>query len=246
MRPKKLKRNRLSCIHAVKASFLIFFMLYLWCSQVMAVAVVQDMDLDGEADFIFHSGVAMNGTILVESDNNEDGIMDQFYYVKNGMNIRIETDSDFDNKIDGRVYYSEGKVICQEKINKDGLVYEITDFDEDENWVRRRIDSNGDGNINQVIHYNDGKPVSYTDDTDNDKKVNVWQDYINNKPYMQMSDTDGDNILDYMTRFDSEGQLFSRSLDSDKNGFMDTFRLYEAGELKEEKETGTLTAGMIP
>ena len=53
---------------------------------------------------------------VVEIDRNHDGVPDRFeYYNPDGSVDRIETDTNFDGKIDEWVYYKNGVVVRAEK-----------------------------------------------------------------------------------------------------------------------------------
>ena len=58
--------------------------------------------------------------------------------------------------------------------DKDGKIDQVAFFDKEGRPVRLEIDSNGDGAMDRVQHYSDGKVVKIERDTDHDKRMDTW------------------------------------------------------------------------
>ena len=77
-----------------------------------------DRNFDGFVDY----NVRINGSgakLSEELDFNYDGHMDDFYFYKNGVLIRQEIDSNFDRKIDIWIYIYKGVYIERIETDKD-------------------------------------------------------------------------------------------------------------------------------
>jgi hypothetical protein len=89
-----------------------------------------DRDKDGNVDHrIFNDNKGRR--VYEEMDYNYDGMMDDFYYYKEGQLDREEIDSDFNGKVDSWIYLYQGKYIKRIEQDKDGdgKPDAITDYD---------------------------------------------------------------------------------------------------------------------
>ena len=86
-----------------------------------------DENNDGFTDYVLYY-TSKGEKVAEELDFNHDGIMDDFYFYKNGVLKLRQIDSNFDDKIDIWVYVSEGVYI--RKYEKD------TDFDGEIDYIK--------------------------------------------------------------------------------------------------------------
>ncbi len=200
-----------------------------------------DRNKDGEPDLIRHvmiideSGSRPPVTYMVEEDTNSDTRMDTFTYRPDGRLVKIEKDSDFNRKIDTKIYFFKDQVVRKERYDKKGQLTMVVDYDDEGYPSQQRVDTNGDGRFNLVISFIDGKRSTSTEDTNNDGKVDLWERYENDKLVEKTWDENGDGLPDSITWFDAEGRPLIRSLDKNGDGVMDTFQSYVKGKLSEER-----------
>ncbi len=79
----------------------------------------QDRNGDGKVDYtaVQYARCTM---VSEEFDFNYDGVMDDFYYYKDGVFVREEIDSDFNGKIDIWIYLADGKYVERWERDTDG------------------------------------------------------------------------------------------------------------------------------
>lgn len=95
------------------------------------VIISRDTNFDGKVDSKLEMD-AKSLSIYEESDFDLDGAMDNFYYYENGIIIRQEVDSNYDNKIDVWVHIvNEGKTISryEKDLDYDGVIDKVKDFE---------------------------------------------------------------------------------------------------------------------
>lgn len=200
--------------------------------NVNAATILHSTENGGEIDRIYHRKNKLD--YIIEADFNSDTEMEQYVFKPKGRLVRRERDFDFDNIIDTKLYYVDEQLIREEHFTHDGQLFVVIDYDDLGQPSKKMSDTNGDGRFNLVFNLIDGEVSGSIRDTDSDGHPNVWEIYENNMMVEQRVDTDGDHILDFITRFDPEELPFSMSLDNDKDGFMETYRTYDKGELSEE------------
>jgi len=115
----------------------------------------------------------------VKMDRNYDGVIDRTeVYDPKGIIIRVETDTNGDQKIDEWVYYEAGVPVKGEKdINADGKPDTVIVYDLKGIVIRTEADSNGDGKIDEWVYYEAGKPVKAEKDINKDGKPDTWINY---------------------------------------------------------------------
>ncbi|MCK5323627.1 MAG: hypothetical protein KAJ45_05750, partial [Desulfobulbaceae bacterium] len=201
--------------------------------------VEKDIDGDGKIDQIVFFDV--KGKIeRLEIDSNKDGLMDRFQYYRSETLVRIERDTDLNQRIDCRDFFDKGKRTRQERISESNKVYRITLFDENEQPFLMKKDSSDNGNFDTLYYFKEGNLVSSTRDTDENGKVNVWQKYKDNKPVEQKVDNDEDGRFERIVLYDTEGLPKRSSHDIDKDGKFETFRFYQKGELVKQQKDADL------
>jgi len=106
--------------------------------------IEKDTNGDGKPDEI--AVLDDGGKILrLELDTNRDGVMDRFQVYQDEKLVRIESDSDFDGRVDCTDFFEKGKRRRQERLGKSGKVCQITHFDEQERPASMKKDTTGNG-----------------------------------------------------------------------------------------------------
>lgn len=108
----------------------------IWVKEIpnKGVIVSSDTNYDGDIDSKLTINES-NITIFEETDYNLDGVMDNFYYYKDGVVIRQEVDSNYDNKIDIWVYVSNGGTAVskyEKDTDFDGVIDKVKEFEVEE------------------------------------------------------------------------------------------------------------------
>jgi hypothetical protein len=95
-------------------------------------SIETDRDFDGEVEY-FLKFDKEGDKIYEELDFNNDGLMDDYYFYKNGALKRREIDSNYDQKIDIWVYIVEGAYIekYERDTDYDGTVDVVEDYGEE-------------------------------------------------------------------------------------------------------------------
>jgi len=95
-----------------------------------AVFTETDSDGDGRIDYSVYF-LKTGQKEHEEFDYNKDSVMDDFLYYVEGLLSREEIDSNYDGKIDIRVFLSEGKYIkrYERDLDGDGVADVIKDYD---------------------------------------------------------------------------------------------------------------------
>lgn len=98
------------------------------------VIISSDTNFDGEVDSKLTIN-EFNISIFEETDYNLDGIMDNFYYYEDGVVVRQEVDSNYDNKIDVWVYVANGGTAIskyEKDTDYDGIVDKVKEYEVEE------------------------------------------------------------------------------------------------------------------
>lgn len=98
------------------------------------VIISSDTNFDGNVDSILAIDKA-NISLYEQTDYNLDGVMDNFYYYEDGVIVRQEVDSNYDNKIDVWVYIINGGTTIakyEKDTDFDGVIDKVKVFEEEE------------------------------------------------------------------------------------------------------------------
>ena len=196
----------------------------------------RDTNGDGKIDQIAHLD-GRGGIIKLEIDSNADGLMDRFQFYEKEKVIRMERDSDHNGKTDSWDYFENEKRVKHERRSEDtGQVERRILFDGEERPLKIEKDSTGDGDLDTVHHFKQGKLAYTTKDTDGDGRANLHQAYRDEKPLERKIDGDGDGRWDRLTLYDEEGLARESRHDLDADGWMEVSRFYRKGSLVEQKK----------
>ncbi|MEM5948818.1 hypothetical protein WKV44_09730 [Spirochaetia bacterium 38H-sp] len=116
-------------------------------------------------------------------DENNDGIVDQWFEIGEKETFWFVADQDYDGGVDYRAQMNEdGRKIYEEiDFNKDGEMDDFY-FYEKGMLVREEIDSNFDGVVDIWIFMDEGVYIMrYEQDTNFDGKVDYIKDYSKNE-----------------------------------------------------------------
>ena len=197
--------------------------------------IKEDTDKDGRIDRIAHLDPTGN-LVKLEADRDGDGRMDTFQYYEKGVLMRVEKDSDADGNVDEKDILEKGKRTLHEKLDTLGRPVGAIRFDEQERPLRWERDTTGDGRFDTIHHYENGALTLVTKDTTGGGKANFWQKFKDEKPVEQKADRDGDGRLEQVVYYDQEGAVARTLNDTDKDGFMETLRLYVNGEISRQEK----------
>lgn len=108
-------------------------------------------------------------------------------------------------------------------LNYDGKVDQITYYNDQGQIEREEIDRNFDGQFDWTDHYQDNVRVMSEVDSDGDGKMDVFSYYEGSPPRITRKerDTNGDNLIDVWERFDDKGVVTRTGRDIDGDGKMD-------------------------
>lgn len=192
--------------------------------------VKEDSDSDGKIDRIAHLNLG-GELVFLEADTNRDHKMDTFQYYKHGVVVRLERDTDGDGQIDEVDILENGKRAACKRFNSKAQVVSLIKYDDQERPLEWRRDTTGDGLIDTVYNYLEGKLQLVALDTVGDGQMNIWQRFQDDKPYEQTSDLNGDGRINQMLKYDSQGCPVESWHDFDDDSEMETRRLYQNGEI---------------
>jgi hypothetical protein len=112
-------------------------------------------------------------------------------------------------------------------------------FREGGRLVREVIDTNGDGQPDRAVFYDDaGQIARIEDDTNHDGKPDAWEEQKAGQVVRRRADTNGDGSLDSWSFFE-HGEIARQERDTDGDGFRDRLDLYAQGKLQREEEDAT-------
>jgi antitoxin component YwqK of YwqJK toxin-antitoxin module len=139
-------------------------------------------------------------------DKKADVVM---LFYPSGRPKQVESDTDFDGKIDRWQYYSQNGVVEKEGYSRKGGTQPDTwqYFDTKGNLTRREIDENGDGLVDRTENFQNGRVAAVGVDSDGDGKIERWQTWIGGRLVSEELDTDGDGISDRRLRYGPGGRL---------------------------------------
>ncbi|MCL2792844.1 MAG: hypothetical protein FWD87_07110 [Spirochaetaceae bacterium] len=85
--------------------------------------VEADNNFDGVIDYFLETDASGN-KIFESIDSNFNGVMDTFFYYENGVLVRKEIDSNSDGQIDMWIYIEEGVYVVriERSTNNDGVI----------------------------------------------------------------------------------------------------------------------------
>lgn len=108
-------------------------------------------------------------------------------------------------------------------LDYDGKIDQITYFTDTGELERTEIDRNFDGQFDWTDHYQDGVRVMSEVDSDGDGKMDVFSYYEGTPPRITRKerDTDGNSLIDVWERFDENGVVTRTGRDIDGDGKMD-------------------------
>jgi hypothetical protein len=139
-------------------------------------------------------------------DKKADVVM---LFFPNGKVRQVESDSDFDGKVDRWQYYSDNGVAEKEGYSRKGTATPDTwqYFDAKGNITRREIDENGDGKVDRTENFQKGRVAAVGVDSDGDGRIERWQTWAAGRVVSEELDTDGDGIGDRRLRYGANGRL---------------------------------------
>jgi antitoxin component YwqK of YwqJK toxin-antitoxin module len=115
----------------------------------------------------------------------------------------------------------------------------VLEYDENEQVVLKKSDTDGDGVHDESIHYRDGVPTRSESDTDGDRKLDLWITFDpRGRPLLEERDTNGDGKPDTFETYEQiAGKPSLKQRDEDKNGdgTIDVKSVYENGKLKQRE-----------
>ncbi|MCM2285902.1 MAG: hypothetical protein NDI81_14045 [Desulfobacula sp.] len=221
--------------------------------------VEKDLDNDGRPDQVLTYNDA--GVILkVESDKDQDGFFESLQHYQEGKLVRIERDTDNDQKTDCIDYIENEKRTRQEKFDARGNLIQVSLFDGAEQITLMKKDTTGDRKFDTLYHFKAGVLSSSTKDTDANEKPNVFCAYKNQMPTEQRVDDNEDGIMDKVLVFNTAGELeklykdpyakeryritvsfekgeiISQERDRNEDGKPDDITLFKKGTASEQKK----------
>ena len=110
--------------------------------------LLHNTEIGGEIDRIHHR--KNNEDHIIETDFSWDTEMDEYVFIPEGRLVRIEKDTDSDNKIDVKQYFADFQIIREEQFNDKGQLLAVIDYDDEGQPLRKRADSNEDGRFDIV------------------------------------------------------------------------------------------------
>jgi antitoxin component YwqK of YwqJK toxin-antitoxin module len=156
----------------------------------------------------FYDGGGKLTRLLYDQNGDKKADVVMLFY-PSGKPRQVETDSDFDGKIDRWQYYSETGVAEKEGYSRKGGIQPDTwqYFDANGNLTRREIDENADGKVDRTENFQNGRVASVGVDSDGDGKIERWQTWVGGRVVSEELDTDGDGIGDRRLRYGANGHL---------------------------------------
>ena len=213
--------------------FVGFIAVYLWiCSSVTASeggrVKKRDTNADGVIDQVAefdHQGVM----VLLEIDDNGDGLMDTFQYYVGGEMVRLEKNLDTAPGVDLRDYFKNGKKIRQECLDDKGHIFQEIYLDAAGRPIEIREDTTTDQLMDTVYTIEEEQITRITRDENDDGATNVVELYRNGKLVETRRDANGDGKVEEQLLFNEEGILDRRHLDTDQDGDLDMLEIFRSG-----------------
>jgi antitoxin component YwqK of YwqJK toxin-antitoxin module len=156
----------------------------------------------------FYDGGGKLTRLLYDQNGDKKADVVMLFY-PNGKPRQVETDADFDGKIDRWQYYSEKGVAEKEGYSRAGAAKPDTwqYFDASGSIIRREIDDNGDGKVDRTENFQNGRVAAVGVDSDGDGRIERWQTWAAGRVVSEELDTDGDGIGDRRLRYGANGRL---------------------------------------
>ena len=210
--------------------FLIAFILGICLPQPASARVVkQDADDDGVIDRIGHYD-SSNRLVLLEVDNDGDGVFEVQQKYDKGKLWRLLKDTDGDKYFDRIDYYNKGVLVKQQQYRSDKTLEQIVFIDSSGKPKEFRKDTDGDGEIDYIRYLEHGVPVSATSDDDHDGRMETIIFYKKGKLHKVERDSSGDGTVDYRERYD-DGVRVGSEHDQNGDGRIDTWQKYKDGDV---------------
>jgi len=195
----------------------------------------RDTNHDNVIDQIAY--VDSNGDLIrLENDKDADGHMESVQYYENGNLIRTEKDTNGDRTLDIRNNFAKGCRISQEKMDSNGHVLHVLLFDENEKILEIKKDTDQNGSFDRLFYYTSGVLSSSTSDETGDGNVNVWQTFENDQVICKKTDKNGDGLPEEESFYNQKQELEKSLHDLDVDGYLETRREYNGGQLVMEKK----------
>ncbi|MFP4040305.1 MAG: hypothetical protein ACLFS7_07155 [Desulfosudaceae bacterium] len=198
--------------------------------------VKQDTTDDGRVDQIVYFDP--RGKIeLVEIDSNNDGVMDRYQYYQQETLARVERDTDHDGNLDCQDYFKKGKRVRQKRLNPDGNVDQVIEFNDSEQPQMMKKDTTGSGTFDTFYDFTDGKLASVRRDSNENGVINVRTTYADDKPVKRTVDEDENGRPEQIIFYNAEGMPEKSRHDLTADGRLETTRFYESGQIaRQEKD----------
>lgn len=142
--------------------------------------------------------------------------------------VIVEVDLDADDQPDVYNYYDivgeeNTRVLLRKEVdlNRDGRIDVWTFFTKTGEVEREEMDSDFDGSVDWIDHYQGGKRVKTDVDTSHDGQFDLFKYYEAGRIKNRERDTNGDGRVDYWEYFDAEGKVAKVGWDIDNDGQMD-------------------------
>jgi antitoxin component YwqK of YwqJK toxin-antitoxin module len=189
--------------------FLFIILAACWLIPFPALAekrVENDLNKDGIIDQLVIYD--RSGTIMrIEMDENQDGFFEKRQIYKNGALVRIERDTNNNQKWDSIDFFENEKRTHQERYDPEGNLTQISFFDGKQQITRIKRDTTGDRQFDTIFHFENGSLVSSTKDMTANGVVNAWTTYVNELPVTQKIDDNENGTMDRILFFDGKGRL---------------------------------------
>lgn len=209
--------------------------------------IEKDLDEDGTMDQVLIYGD--DGIIKrVENDADHDGFTEKLQVYENGKLVRLERDTDHDQKIDCIDSFKAGRRFFQKQFDSQGNLCRQTFFDDKEQIRRMEKDTTGDLHFDSWYEFVDGRIVSSKRDTNANQVPDVWTRYQKQMPVEQKEDKNEDGIIDRIISFDDQGRIKKISSDPFGKGKFSVTGFFENGSIKlqhrdknQDSRTDTIT-----
>ena len=167
--------------------------------------------------------------VILALDDNGDGVMDTFQYYVDDMVVRLEKNLDSESGIDMRVFFKDGIKVRQERLDKDGKVFQDMDLDATGEPIQIREDTTADQRMDTVYYFIKGEITRITRDPDGNGTTDTLELYQRGRLVESRMDENGDGTMDVHLLFDDHGQVLRRHLDTDQDGDLDLLEIYRNG-----------------
>jgi antitoxin component YwqK of YwqJK toxin-antitoxin module len=215
--------------------FLLFLVIFSGAAFASEKEIKRDTNNDGVIDQIVH--VDADGNIIrLETDRDADGFGESVQYYENGKLVRMEKDTNGDRTMDIRNNFINDRRSSQEKLDPKGKVIYVILFDENEKISEIKKDTNQNGLFDQHFFYTEGILTSSTCDETGDGNVNVWSTYQDKQVIYKKTDQNGDGVPETEIFYNQNQQPEKSGHDLDADGYFETRREYNDGQLAAEKK----------